>query len=47
MNRGMETALAHIEATVDVEDLAGDVGGFVAGEEDDGGSYVGVRAEAA
>jgi hypothetical protein len=42
-----KTALAHVEAAVDVEDLAGDVGGFVARKEDDGGGYVGFRAEPA
>jgi hypothetical protein len=41
-----EIVLAHVEAAVDVEDLAGDVGGFVAGEEDDGGCDVGFGAEA-
>ena len=38
----MEIALAHVEAAVDVEDLAGDVGGFVAREENDGGGDIGV-----
>ena len=42
----MLTALAHVEAAVNVEDLAGDVGGFVAGEEHDGGCDVGFGAEA-
>ena len=39
--------LAHVQAAVDVEDLAGDVGGFVAREENDGGGDFAVRAEAA
>jgi hypothetical protein len=39
--------LAHVQAAVDVEDLASDVAGFVAGEEDDGGGDVAVGAEAA
>ena len=42
----MLTTLTHVKAAVDVEDLAGDVGGFVAREEDDGGSDVGFGAEA-
>src|SRR5260221_6653755 len=36
-----------IHAAVDVEDVAGDVSGFVAGEEDDGGGDVFARAHAA
>lgn len=44
---GTRTALAHVEAAVHVEDLAGDVGGLAAREEDDGGGYVRVGAEAA
>src|SRR6202035_5419150 len=39
--------LVHAQAAVDVEDLAGDVAGFVADEEDDGGGDVAVGAEAA
>src|ERR1700683_1791346 len=39
--------LAHVQAAVDVEDLAGDVAGFVAGEEDDGGGDVAVESETA
>ena len=39
--------LAHVHAAVDVEDLAIDVGGFVAGEEDDGGSDVAIETETA
>jgi len=38
--------LAHVQAAVDVEDLASDVAGLVAGEEDDGGGNVAVGAEA-
>src|ERR1700683_1115159 len=37
--------LAHVQAAVDVENLAGDVAGFIAGEEDDGGGDVAIRAE--
>src|SRR5258708_2617102 len=33
-------ALSQIHAAVDVEDVAGDVGGFVAGEENDGGGDI-------
>jgi hypothetical protein len=39
--------LAHVQAAVDVEDLAGDVAGFIAGEKDDGGGDVTVGAETA
>src|SRR5579862_3379908 len=44
---GQKKLLAHVQAAVDVEDLAGDVAGFVAGEEGDGGGDVAVGAEAA
>src|SRR5258705_10510061 len=33
-------ALSQIHAAVDVEDVAGDVGGFVAGEENEGGGDI-------
>src|SRR5258705_2172591 len=39
-------ALSQINAAVDVEDVAGDVGGFVAGEENDGGGDVLASAHA-
>ena len=34
---GRDKRLPHAHAAVDVEDVAGDIGGFVAGQEDDGG----------
>jgi hypothetical protein len=39
--------LAHVQAAVDVQNLPGDVAGFVAGEENDGGGDVAVGAKAA
>ena len=39
--------LAHVQAAVDVQDLAGDVAGFVAGEENNRGGDVAVAAKAA
>jgi hypothetical protein len=44
---GPRSKLAHVQAAVDAEDLAGDVGGFVAREEDDGGGDFSIGAEAA
>src|SRR3984957_16742800 len=41
------TKLSHVHAAVHVEDLAGDITGFVAGEKDDGGGDVAVQAETA
>lgn len=42
----MLTTLAHVEAAVNVENLASDVGSLVAGKEHDGGGDIGFTAEA-
>ena len=44
--RRAAATLAHVQAAVDVEHLAGDVAGFVAGKENDRGGDVAVTAEA-